>query len=636
LEEVPVRRIVLLGVGLALLVPFAAGGGAVSIQATQDPLINRFAPSSVVTLDELLTRNAPDVLQRAAINANDAAALAPSPDTVGCSDDDKGNVRANQECTNNSRVDLLGRGQSQNETTAAVNPLDPRNVLLGQNDYRNGDGSCGFDYSLDGGKRFGDGLLAESFSAPGFTAPRHYWDASGDPVVAFDSGGTAYYACLQFNRGATSDTPSNASGIFVYRSANGGASWTFPGDPVTVVEGTEEEDIGLEDKEWMTVDQSVESPFQDRIYVVWSRYNFDFTSATIMESHSADHGVTWSEPQAISGFDPDLCPVNFSGAPSGTCDASSFSHVFTSPNGTVHVVFQNVNNCAGAFGPPCSGDPGDNHNQILHVSSTDGGETWSPPVKVADFFDLPDCFTYTGQDFGRACVPTAPLSGSSIFRATNYPSGAAPDDDTVVVDFGSYVNSHSNADLGNCTPDGFSPTTGLNVYVGVGDVGGCNNDILRSVSTDGGATFTGTSTPPTELEAVSVEAKNTLTDQWWQWSAENPNTGEVLTAYYDRKYGACQAEGCMDISMRRSNGSTVRVTTQSMPPSNEFPAPNGFSTFLGDYMGLAVGSDGVAHPVWTDTRNPIFAYDPASTDARVPVFAGFGADIYTAAIRDAH
>jgi hypothetical protein len=307
--------------------------------------------------------------------------------------------------------------------------------------------------------------------------------------------------------------------------------------------------------------------------------------------------------------------------------------VFTSPNGTVHVAFQNFNNCAGAFGAPCSGDPGDNHNQVLLVSSTDGGVTWSDPVKVADFFDLPDCFTYTGQDFGRACVPTAPLSGTSIFRATNYPSGAAPDDDTVVVDFGSYINAHSNADLGNCAPDGFSPASGLNVYTGVGDVGGCNNDILRSVSTDGGATFWNVQ-PGNDLEVVSREARDTLTDQWWQWSAENPRTGRVLTVYYDRKYGTCQADGCMDISMRLSNGNDVRVTSGSMPPSNEFPAPNGFSTFLGDYTGLAVGSDGIAHPVWTDSRNPIFAYDPASVDPRVPVFAGFGADIYTAAIRD--
>ena len=147
--------------------------------------------------------------------------------------------------------------------------------------------------------------------------------------------------------------------------------------------------------------------------------------------------------------------------------------------------------------------------------------------------------------------------------------------------------------------------------------GGCNNDILRSVSTDAGATFTGGTTPPAELEAVSHDGA-VPTDQWWQWTALNPKTGGVVTAFYDRRYGDCQATGCMDITLRRSNGSFTRVTHASMPPSNEFPDVNGFSVFMGDYMGLAVGSDGVAHPVWTDTRNPTFLYDPAADDPRVP------------------
>jgi hypothetical protein len=230
-------------------------------------------------------------------------------------------------------------------------------------------------------------------------------------------------------------------------------------------------------------------------------------------------------------------------------------------------------------------------------------------------------------------VPTAPLSDVSIFRATNYPTGVATDDDTVIVDFGSYINPHSNPDLGNCTPTGFSPATGLNLYDGVGVPGGCNNDILRSVSTDGGATFTGTTTSPAELEAMSRDGSEP-TDQWWQWSAENPRTNQVVVAYYDRFFGDCQASACMDISLRRSNGSFVRVTSESMPPSNDFPAPNGFSLFIGDYMGLAVGRDGVAHPVWTDTRNAVFTYDPTAADPREPVFAGFGTDIYTAAVKD--
>ena len=85
------------------------------------------------------------------------------------------------------------------------NPTDPKNVLVGQNDYRNGATARAASTTASTAVGIGDGLMPESFTAPGFTAPRHYWDASGDPVVAFDSDGYAYYACLQFNRGVTSD-----------------------------------------------------------------------------------------------------------------------------------------------------------------------------------------------------------------------------------------------------------------------------------------------------------------------------------------------------------------------------------------------------------------------------------------------
>src|SRR6266702_4018661 len=37
---------------------------------------------------------------------------------------------------------------------------------------------------------------------------------------------------------------------------------------------------------------------------------------------------------------------------------------------------------------------------------------------------------------------------------------------------------------------------------------------------------------------------------------------------------------------------------------------NGKSTFLGDYNGLAIGSDGKAHPAWTDSRVSAFPSPP--------------------------
>ncbi len=61
---------------------------------------------------------------------------------------------------------------------------------------------------------------------------------------------------------------------------------------------------------------------------------------------------------------------------------------------------------------------------MLLAKSVDGGNSFSAPVKVADYYDLPDCLTYQGKDAFSACVPEKGSSTNSFFRAANYPSGA--------------------------------------------------------------------------------------------------------------------------------------------------------------------------------------------------------------------
>src|SRR5207249_4036907 len=139
-----------------------------------------------------------------------------------------------------------------------------------------------------------------------------------------------------------------------------------------------------------------------------------------------------------------------------------------------------------------------------------------------------------------------------------------------VVNFGSYINRHSNPHLGNCRPAGLNPDDLLNLFDGVGDVDGCNNDIMRSVSTDGGATFTGTATPVWRLPSASDELGAHFADQWWQWTAKSP-IDQAVTSYYDRSYGNDQSAGKNDITLRRAGDGVSRVTNRSMPPSNEFP-----------------------------------------------------------------
>jgi hypothetical protein len=138
----------------------------------------------------------------------------------------------------------------------------------------------------------------------------------------------------------------------------------------------------------------------------------------------------------------------------------------------------------------------------------------------------------------------------------------------------------------------------LPLYDGVKAADACNNDILASVSHDGGAHFTGSSVDVRSLP--SVRADDPRADQFWQWAAFDP-TGRLAVSYYDRAYGDAETTGFSDVSLSGSrDGShfaTTRVTSGSMPPPTQFAG-----AFFGDYSALTADRRR-AHPVWMDTRD---------------------------------
>src|SRR5712692_6775572 len=189
------RKTLLAAVTVVTILPFVVAGFVSQSSAKGAPskLINRFGPSGAVPVDP---RTA---VPLSALPAHIQAAAIPPSSTGsgGCPNSSATNVRANQECTNQSAPGFFGRSQSQNETSVAVNPTNPNNVLISQNDYRRGDGNCGVDWSLDGGTTFGSETAPTGFSRAilGTGGARHYWTSGGDTSVAFDSTGEAYLLC---------------------------------------------------------------------------------------------------------------------------------------------------------------------------------------------------------------------------------------------------------------------------------------------------------------------------------------------------------------------------------------------------------------------------------------------------------
>jgi hypothetical protein len=513
------------------------------------------------------------------------------------------NVLVNQNCLNISDVDLQGRAQAQNETTIAQNPNNPRQVVAGFNDYRRGDGNCGTSFSTNGGSSWTDSTMPTGFTrgtAFGNVA-RQYWQAGGDPSVAWDSRGNAYFACQVFMRpGFVTNNPDTSSAVYVFRSTgDAGASWNFTGHPaIETFASSQATGLPLNDKPYMAVDSSPTSPFRDRIYVAWTVFATDGTGY-IFAVHSNDYGQTFSAPVLVSTTSATLC-TNTLGLPTpqGTCNFNQFADPFTAPDGTLYIAYTNFNNTV-------SGS--DNRNQILMTKSTDGGQTFSAPVKVSDYYELPDCAAVQGgQDPFRACIPEKGTAQNSIFRASNYASGAVNprNPNQIAFTVGSYINRDSN-EANGCAPDGFNPATGGNLYTGTKTAGACNNKIMLSVSNNAGASFTGSTVDPRLLPVVNTARGQATTDQWFQWAAFTPK-GTLAASYYDRQYGSSEFTGTMDISVSTSKNlssfKVKRATSASMPLPTQFPDTQGNSQFFGDYAGLTAVSG--ALPLWSDTRNP--------------------------------
>ena len=164
----------------------------------------------------------------------------------------------------------------------------------------------------------------------------------------------------------------------MFRSTgDAGASWNFTGHPAIETLRHRPRGLPLNDKPYMAIDNSPTSPFRDRIYVAWTIFAADGTGY-IFAVHSDDYGQTFSSPVLVSTTSPSLC-TNTLGLPTphGTCNYNQFADPFTGPDGTLYIAYANFNTTVTGS---------DNHFQVLLTKSTDGGQSFSAPVKVSDYY----------------------------------------------------------------------------------------------------------------------------------------------------------------------------------------------------------------------------------------------------------
>src|SRR5438128_1678694 len=181
-----------------------------------------------------------------------------------------------------------------NETSIAVNPIDENNLIGGANDYQlalNPGGHVSETIHSRAHVSFDGGHTWSEFPIEFGGA----YQATGDPAVAFDAAGHAYYATLGFRFVG----PTNAQNpdVLVANSGDGGRTWAS----VRVATGSGNfGSVGdLLDKEY------VAAWGDGNAIVTYGDFPLaqkgSFTVARIFSSATHDGGATWSKPIVISG-----------------------------------------------------------------------------------------------------------------------------------------------------------------------------------------------------------------------------------------------------------------------------------------------------------------------------------------------
>ena len=509
------------------------------------------------------------------------------------------NVRANQDCG----------FRFQSEEWVAVDPTDPGNVVVSQNDSSLSGNHTGVDFSLDGGRHFGDSRLPSGrITIP--EAPGGVWsfDFFSDPAHAFDARGNLYYTTL-----GADFAQDGYDGVFVWKSNSclDGTALHTPGSgscnpfsppfsaSAVPVRTNFDNPLLFDDKELMAADTWASSPFKNNIYITWTIFDFtcgsgggSFCDAPIFFSRSANGGVSWSKAKEISGVNSSICDFGDTfdpTQPAGACNNDQYSQPVVGPDGTIYVFFMNYNTNKVTFN-----SPGGRNNQILMVKSTDAGTTWTRPIRVAgdsgtEPYSLPG-HTIPSCPLYRQCLPP------NGYRLGDYPTAGIDPAGKLVVYWQDFRNG------GPCASYQGLPVTPCDNY---------NADILFTQSTNGGSSWT---------RPANATTNGGVSAQWQPWGGVG-TTGTLYIAYYDRRFGKCESTGCNNISLAMStNGggswSYRRITTSSMP--NLTCHANPFECgFLGDYMSLAVGGGNV-HIVWGDTRGRLGTKEEDVYYATVP------------------
>jgi len=403
------------------------------------------------------------------------------------------------------------------EVTVTINPKNTNKICVGSNNDK-------FFYSTDTGFNWSQGTLTSTYGV------------NFDPCVVTDTTGAYYY----FHLSNPTSGGYIIDRIVCQKSTNDGASWsngTFFGYNPPRAQHV---------KEWACVDWST-SPRRNYIYVTWTafdQYNSPASgdSTKILFVRSSDGGNTWSTPLRLN---------QKAGTAIDGDNAVEGAVPCVGPNGEIYTSW------AGPVGPGGS-------YAIVFDKSTDGGNTWlANDVYVTD---QPGGWLYTVpgviQVLGCPVTDCDRNSGTIYINWTDQRNGAT------------------------------------------------DTDVWLVKSTNGGTSW---SAP------IRVNNDPPGRHQFMSWMTIDQTTGYLYFVFYDRRN---YTDNQNDVYMAYStNGGTTFVNTRI----SQSPFTTTSNVLLGHYINIAAHNN-IIRPVWTRWVSGSLSIWTAITDNIVGV-SGYNQDI---------
>jgi hypothetical protein len=256
---------------------------------------------------------------------------------------------------------------------------------------------------------------------------------------------------------------------------------------------------------------------------------------------------------------------------------------------------------------------------MLFSRSTDAGRSWSKPIRISTHAGLPRddngaVVGFIGTVASDGTIYAVWHDGSSIAFTMSRDGGRTfSPSRSIITTAPPYFTIPGVVRVMGFPQIGVDSRAGLprRLYVSWSDYHNGDVDVFVSSSADGGRSWTN----PLRVNDDSLHDGR---DQFFQWMAVDPVTGDVYVQFYDRRADPGNRKTSVTLARSTDGGRTfVNYAWTSEP----FEAAG--SAFLGDYAWLTA-YDGRVYGVWTEAITPSDSAAAPSGRREVPTIVRVG------------